>query len=64
MKKVIGCFMYMLLTIYVLITIGLLYTVATGPHSENFLLVLFNCLTFNAVCYFIARWLIKQKNKK
>lgn len=38
--------MYIVLTVYVLITIGILYNMATGPHSEYFPMALFNCLAF------------------
>ena len=64
MKKIIGCFMYTVLTVYILITIGILYSIATGPHSKYFPMALVNCLAFNAICYIIAKWLFNRFNKK
>lgn len=56
--------MYIVLTVYVLITIGILYNMATGPHSEYFPTALSSCLAFNAICYIIAKWLFNRFNKK
>lgn len=56
--------MYVVLTVYILITIGILYSIATGPRSEYFPMALFNCLAFNAICYIIAKWLFNRFNKK
>lgn len=64
MKKIIECFMYVVFTVYILITIGILYSIATGPHSEYFPMALVNCLAFNAICYIIAKWLFNRFNKK
>lgn len=56
--------MYVVLTVYILITISILYSMATGPHSEYFPMALVNCLAFNAICYIIAKWLFNRFNKK
>lgn len=56
--------MYVVLTVYILITIGILYSIATDPHSEYFPMALVNCLAFNAICYIIAKWLFNRFNKK
>lgn len=56
--------MYIVLTVYILITIGILYSMATDPRSEYFPMALVNCLAFNAICYIIAKWLFNRFNKK
>lgn len=63
MNKVVGCFMYCLLGLYIIINIGILVSMATGPYSQYFPTALFNCILFNAILYFIARCLINRRKK-